>query len=169
MAYQLSRPSGAFGPSSGLLRVEHFQMAYVTTDIALACELLGAQLGIREFRELGGPLPDGGEIQARFAWVGTLMYELIEAKGPGSDIYSSRLPATGFHMRHHHLGYLVKDAAEIDAVVAQAGQHGWSVPSRGSNPLVDVCFVEVPALGHYLEYLAPTPLGLDFFDTVPRH
>jgi Glyoxalase/Bleomycin resistance protein/Dioxygenase superfamily len=169
MTYTLQRPPAAFDSAAGLLRVEHFQMAYITNDADAACELFSRQLGIREFARLEGPTPQGGAIRAEFAWVGTLMYEIIQASGPGTEIFSGRMPAAdGFVLKHHHLGFLIPDAQQWDGVLANARRNGWNVPHEGVNPLVRVCFVEVPGLPHYCEYLYPTKLGLDFFNGVPR-
>jgi hypothetical protein len=80
-----------------------------------------------------------------------------------------RMPqASGFALQHHHLGFLIHDQQQWDGVLANAARHGWAVPHRGENPLTRVCFVAVPGLGHYLEYLYATPAGLDFFAGVPR-
>ena len=170
MPYVLSRPPASFDPGNGLLIAEQFQMAYVTNDIERALALLGARLGIRQFTRLEGPFPEGGQIRAEFAWVGTLMYEVIQASGPGSAIFMDRFPQTdGFHLMHHHLGFLIHDREQWDRGLAAAERNGFAVPHRNSNPLVDVAFIDVPELGHYLEYLLPTQAGLDFFDSVPRH
>jgi hypothetical protein len=170
MPFRLSRRACAFDPGRGLVLAEHFQMAYATNDIDRACDLFGQRLGIKQFRRLEGRMPAGGQIRAELAWVGTLMYELISASGPGSDIYMSRLPAgESFALKHHHLGYLIHDQAQWDGVMVQAEQNGWSVPYRNINPLLEACFVDVPELGHYLEYLFPQQAGLDFFESVPRH
>jgi hypothetical protein len=169
MLQMLTRDPADGATASGLLRAEHFQMAYVTNDIDRACDLFGKRLGICEWASLGGPTPDGGEVQARFAWVGTLMYEIICGSGPGSEIFMDRLPQTpGFALRHHHLGFLIHNQQQWDGVLANAAQHGWAIPHQGSNPLTQVCFVDVPELGHYLEYLYATPVGLEFFASVPR-
>lgn len=169
MPYKLTRPPADFDAGSGLLLLEHFQMAYVTNDIDKARALFRDRLGIREFCRLEGELPGGGYIEAEFAWVGTLMYELICAEGPGAEIYTGRLPDTNdFVIKHHHLGFLVQNQAQWDAVQADVARNNWRIASRGTNPLVEVCFVEVPALEHYLEYLFATPAGLSFFDNVPR-
>jgi hypothetical protein len=169
MPQMLARESTDGDTRSGLLRAEHFQMAYVTTDIDEACDLLGRRLGITAYASLGGSLAEGGEIQARFAWVGTLMYEIICASGPGSAIYMDRMPATsGFAMKHHHLGFLIQDQQQWDGVLVSVAAGGWAMPYKSVNPLVEVCFVDVPELGHYLEYLFATPMGLDFFASVPR-
>src|SRR5579859_3069181 len=92
MAGVLKRPDAAFGPAKGLLRTEHFQMAYATNDIGRAMALFRDRYGINEFRTLAGQLPAGGHIHIELAWVGTIMYELMTASGPGSDIYMNRLP-----------------------------------------------------------------------------
>jgi hypothetical protein len=170
MEYTLKRPGGSVSPEEGLLLAEHFQVAYVTNDLDRACELFGSHLGIRRFSKLEGPLKAGGRIEAKFAWVGTVMYEIIHASGPGSDLYMDRLPhAEGFTLMHHHLGYLVQTREQWNAVMAKANRLGWSIPHRNDNPLVEVCFVDATELGHYLEYFLPKQAGLDFFNSVPRH
>ncbi|HTV95132.1 MAG TPA: hypothetical protein VME42_04000 [Steroidobacteraceae bacterium] len=170
MQHLLSRSAADCDPRRGMLLAEHFQMAYVTTDMERALDLLQSRLGIREFRRLEGQMPAGGHIRAEFAWVGTIMYELICASGPGSEIYMDRLPpGDDFHMKHHHLGFLLRSREQWEAVMVKARQSGWSVPYRNDNPLVEVCFVDATELGHYLEYFLPKQAGLDFFESVPRH
>jgi hypothetical protein len=169
MSYLLQRPAPGFNSREGLLRAEHFQMAYVTSDADRACDLFGRQLGIRSFARLEGPTSQGGRIRAEFAWVGTLMYEIIEASGPGAEIFTGRMPAKeGFRLFHHHLGFLVPDPGELADVLSNARAHGWGVPHTGENSLTKVAFVDVPELPHYLEYLSPTPAGIDFFNSIPR-
>ncbi len=169
MALMLPRPTEGFDPAAGLLLSEHFQMAYATSDIEAARALFMERLGIREFRRLEGPLAQGGYIRTDLVWVGTIMYELIQAEGPGSEIYMDRLPAgDGLRIRHHHLGYLIHNQAQFDGMLAQAARNGWPVPYRNRNSLLEVCFVDVPELGHYLEYLFPVQAGIDFFSSVPR-
>ncbi len=170
MSYLLERPAAGVAPDAGLLLAEHFQMAYVTTDIEQACELFKSRLGIRQFARLEGQLSGGGHIHAEFAWVGTIMYEIISASGPGSALYMDRLPATGgFTIKHHHLAFLLQNRQQWDAVFTKARQVGWSIPYHNDNPLVEVCFVDATELGHYLEYFLPKQAGLDFFNSVPRH
>jgi hypothetical protein len=115
-------------------------------------------------------MPAGGHIRAEFAWVGTVMYELISASGAGSKIYMDRLHGNGqFQLKHHHFGYLLQNREQWEAVMSRARQSGWSVPYHNVNPLVEVCFVDATELGHYLEYFLPFQAGLDFFESVPRH
>ncbi|MBW8783208.1 MAG: VOC family protein [Novosphingobium sp.] len=171
MPQLLTRPPVAHDPAAGVLMAEHFQVAYATNDIDRACAIFTEQLGIREFRSLEGELPAGGHIRIELAWVGTVMYELMIASGPGSQITMSRLPqGGGFALKHHHLGYLIHDQAQWDALLAEAERKGFAVPHLNDTPgFIRSCFVDVPVLGHYLEYLFPEPAGMAFFDSVPRH
>lgn len=170
MEHMLSRPATRGNPGGGLLLAEHFQMAYATSDMERALELFKTRFGIQRFSHLEGQMPAGGLIRAAFAWVGTIMYEVICASGPGSDLYMDRLPrGDGFHIKHHHLGFLLRNREQWDDVMARARQSGWPVPYRNDNPLVEVCFVDAIELGHYLEYFLPKQAGFDFFENVPRH
>jgi len=170
MEYVLKRPAGSVNPGDGLLLAEHFQTAYVTRDLDRARRLFSSQLGIRKFSRLEGQLAAGGHIQAEFAWVGSIMYELICASGPGSELYMDRLPpGEAFALKHHHLAYLLQNRQQWDAMVARTSELGWSIPHHSDNPLVEVCFVDARELGHYLEYFLPKQAGLDFFNAVPRH
>jgi hypothetical protein len=169
MPYKLDRPAPTFDLALGLMLAKHFQVAYVTNDIERTTALFRDRLGIAEFRTIEGPTPDGGHIRSDLALVGTLMYEIVEAHGEDGRIFSDRLPACdGFAARHHHLGYLVHDRAQWDGIVVGAARAGWPAIGRTPNALVRACFVDAPELGHYLEYLLPTPAGLAFFDAVPR-
>jgi len=96
------------------------------------------------------------------------MYELLTASGPGSELYIGRLPADEFAIRHHHLGFLIHTGDEWNALLTEIARKGWHMPSRSSNPgFMQSCFVEVPELGHYFEYLFPEPAGLAFLESVP--
>jgi Glyoxalase/Bleomycin resistance protein/Dioxygenase superfamily len=170
MEHILSRAAATCNPAGGLMLAEHFQMAYVTTDLERALDLFKRRLGVQTFSRLEGQMPAGGHIRAEFAWVGTIMYEVICASGPGSDIYMDRLPRSDeFHIRHHHLGFLLRTREQWDDVMVKAQESGWSVPYHNNNPLVEVCFVDATELGHYLEYFLPKQAGLSFFGSVPRH
>jgi hypothetical protein len=169
MHHLLPRSLSVPNPAAGLLLAEHFQMAYLTNDLDHAKALFAERLGICAFQDLGGPMPDGGTIKVALAWVGTIMYELMETSDSNLPLYAEWLPHDdGFHLRHHHLGYVVHNNAQFDAIADGAHRARWPVAHRNSNPLVDVVFVHAPELGHYLEYMLPTPAGLGFFDAVPR-
>lgn len=167
----LSRIPAEFSPRNGLLLTEHFQSAWATNDIDRAKELFSKRLGVRNFTQLSGPLADGGEIRVELAWVGTIMYELITASGPGSDIYTGRLPTDqGFAMKHHHLGFIVDGQDNWDGLEDEAERAGWAIPHKSVNAgFMTSCFIDAPELGHYLEYIMPEPAGLDFFRNVARN
>jgi hypothetical protein len=162
------RPRGNFRPGAGLLRSDHFQVAYSTNDIDRALDIFADRHGIREFRRLEGALPAGGHIRVELAWVAGTMYELLTADGPGSALYVGHLPSDGFALRHHHLGFLIHHQDQWDALHVTAAEKGWSVPSVSRNPgFMQSCFVDAPELGHYLEYIFPEPAGIAFFESVP--
>ncbi|MCJ8158556.1 VOC family protein [Sphingomonas sp. LaA6.9] len=165
---RLIRPDSNFSPSNGLLRADQFQIAYATNDIDAACAIFRNRFGIDAFRRLEGPLPAGGRIRVELAWVGTVMYELLTASGPGSALYMDRVPDNGFAIRHHHLGLLIHDAAQWAALAREAERVGTPLLNlRHNEGFMRTCFVDAPTLGHYLEYIFPEPAGLEFLNAVP--
>ena len=152
---------------SAALGCEQFQIAYVTNDSDRACDLFKSELGASGFTRLEGPNAYGGYIRADFAWAGGVLYEIIHATGPGTEVFATHMPGgEEFRMVHHHFGYLVPDPCRRDAILAKAREMGWSVAGETSNALVSAFFIRVPGLDHYLEYLLPTPAGFDFFNSV---
>lgn len=168
MARLLNRPAARPGPAADVLGFEQFQVAYVTNDIGRACEVFRARYGLAEFRRLEGELQAGGRIRIEIAWAGGVLYELVEASGPGAEFYAGRLPADRFAIRHHHLGFLVPDAEAWAALQRRIADHGWRVMLRSDIPgFMQACYIEAPELEHYLEYLLCEPAGLEFFTTAP--
>ena len=164
----IKRPAATFPPGRGLLRNDHFQVAYATNDIDRACRIFSNQLGIERFRRLEGQLPAGGHIRVELAWVGNTMYELLTATGPGSDIYVSCLPMAAFAIKHHHLGFFVHDEAQWSALAVEAARMGQSLLAKNNNRgFLQSCFIDVPELGHYLEFIFPEAAGIAFFEGVP--
>jgi hypothetical protein len=159
------------GLPAGLLRRDHFQVAYATNDIDRAVALFRDLHGIQHFRRLEGNLDDGGHIRVELAWVGSIMIELLTAQGPGSEIYAGRLPpGDGFAIRHHHLGYLIYDKPAWRSLEAEAERLGRPLLADRNNPgFLRSCFIDAPEMGHYLEYILPESAGLDFFENVPRN
>lgn len=171
MTVALSRPAEPSGTAAGLMRREQFQTAYVTTDLDKACELLGQRYGIAKFSFLEGDMPEGGRIRVGFAWVGSNMYEIIDAKGgKEAEFYTSRLPSEGFGLAFHHLGFLIHDQAEWDALRKEIADSQLPVPLDTAVPgFMDAIYIEAPELGHYLEYIFPEQGGLDFFHAAPAN
>jgi hypothetical protein len=168
MTAMVNRPNRSPGPSRGLLDHDHFQIAYATNDIERACDVLAARLGIRQFQTAKGHLNEGGEVRAELAWVGGMMYELIAARGPGSDFINERLAQNQFSIRHHHSAYFVYEEAIWQALEQQVQQSGRAVlQNRTMAGFLRVFFVEATELGHYLEYIFPGPAAIAFFESVP--
>lgn len=166
----IKRQDADLSPADGIVHAEHFQIAYATSDIERAKALFSDRYGIRNFRRLAGPLPDGGEIHVELAWLGPVMYELLTARGPGSAIYREGLPDSGFAVRLHHLGYLIHDQAQWDALQQRVARDGWDMPTCRANPgFLQSCFVRAPELGHLLEYIHPEEAGRRFFEDVPHN
>lgn len=165
----IARPEIHVAPQGGLLRADQFQIAYATNDMDRACALFGERLGIREFRRLEGILPEGGHIRVELAWVGGTMYELICASGPGSELFMAGVPQDeAFTIKHHHLGFLLPDQRAWDALQNEVRTGRWRMLGLNHNTgFMTRCFVAVPYLGHYLEYILPEPAGLAFLQSVP--
>ncbi len=166
----MDRPALHADLSQGLLRAEHFQVAYATSDIDQAQALFRERYGIAHWTRLEGQLPAGGQMRVELAWVGTVMYELMWSSGPGSAIYMDRLPsAQGFQLKHHHLGYLL-DEAGWQQLMQTVDREGHSMPHVSHNTgFMKSCFVDAPELGHYLEYICPEEAGRAFFAGVARN
>lgn len=170
MSALVSRPNAIFAPGHGLLRNDCFQMAYATNDVKRACNVFAQRFGVKEFRRLEGQLPAGGHIHVELGRAGGTMYELFQCDGPGSHFFNSVLPPEGFAIRHHHLGFFIKDMAGWDALHEEIKQGGWTLHSNSHNPgFLRACIVEVPELGHFMEYILPEPAGAEFFANVPSN
>lgn len=167
MESQLDRPVSAYDPARGLLNNEHFQMGYVTNDMAIAEEVFRKRFGVKEFRPTEGDLTAGGRISVRSAWIGSVMYEIICAAGPGSELYSDHVPEDDFAIRLHHFGFLVRkpDWAALECAIEEGG---WDVPYRTDVPgFVRAVYVTSPELGHYLEFILPEQSFIERMNTTP--
>lgn len=170
MKNALSRPETRFGPGTGLFRNDHFQIAYATTDMDRAVALFSERYGVKAFRQLAGPTPAGGQIRMEIGWAGGVMYELLWAEGPGAELFRAGLPASGFAIRPHHLGYHVPTAAAWDAVLEEIERVGLEIVHRTNIPgFLQAVIVDHSELGHFLEYIFPEEGGVAFFETAPSN
>lgn len=168
MTHALRRPAAASGP--GLVRHDHFQVAWNTTDMDRAKAIFHERHGVREWRRLEGPLPQGGKVHMEIAWAGGVMYELLWAEGPGSEVFRAGLPSEGFGLRPHHLGYYVPTIEAWDAVRKDVERAGLKVLHETNVPgFLQAIIVEEPDLGLFLEYLFPEEGGIQFFETSPSN
>ncbi len=171
MGTTLRRPESSFDPKKGLLRNEHFQVAWATNDIERARALLRDRYGIPGYRQLKGELPSGGHIHIELAWVGTTMYELVTASGPGSDVFMQDLPeGDDFAMRFHHLGFVVGDRAGWEELQRWISEGDFPVRSANhTEGFMRTCIIEAPELGHCLEFFLLEEAGLEFLENVPAN
>jgi hypothetical protein len=97
------------------------------------------------------------------------MYELCQGVGPGMELYTNHAPpADEFILRFHHFCYLVPDETAWNALKAQLERGNWKVHSESDIPgFFRGCFVEVPELGHFLEYVMPRQGLLDRMNPTP--
>ena len=168
MTQPFRKPAVTFSPGTGLLRNDHFQMAYVTNDLDRASDVFRNRYGIKEFRGLAGKLPTGGDFSIALAWAGGIMFELMHMQGPGTAFYNDRLPADGFAIRHHHLGYFIPDETAWKALEHEIERDGWKVALKVDTAgFLRAWYVETPELDHYLEYMYLEAGGIEFFNTVP--
>lgn len=107
MTLLFSRNAIDEGKGHCVLRGEHFQSAYLTNDIDHACDIFAKQLGVTSFQRLEGDIPSGGQIRVELAWVGSVMYELMQTTNSVERVYASQpQPDDPFAIVHHHLGYV---------------------------------------------------------------
>lgn len=158
-----------YDPAKSLLHNEHFQIAYVTNDIDRAVDVFHNRFGVREFRANDNALPGGTRICIRAAWIGGMMYEICCGTGPGMDLYTDwAAPGGEFVLKFHHFGYLVPDETAWGALEAEIARGGWKVRTRSDIPdFFRGCYVEVPELGHFLEFVLPRQGLLERMNATP--
>ena len=153
----LKRPVPVFDPARGLLHNDHFQLGYVTNDLASAMARFGEHFNITRFRENDADLPCGGRVCTRTAWIGAMMYEIVMGYGEGMEVFSDFAPQGGeFVLQFHHFGFLVPGDAAWARLEAEIARSGLVMRRPNDTPgYVKTCFVEVHGLGHMLEYILP--------------
>jgi hypothetical protein len=156
---------------NGLFLSRHFQNAYTTRDIDAAAQMFADRHGIRAFHYMRDvPFGPDASIHIGLAWAGEVMVELIQPNGEAPTLYSTHLPPDGQLIRFHHLGHLISERAEYDAVVARANASGYPVAIQGNNYGVNYLYLDVRSdVGHFLEYVHLDPPMARFFDAVPRN
>lgn len=155
---------------NGLYAARHFQNAYTTRDVDAAARMFAERHGVKTFHYLRDvPFGPGATIHIGLAWAGDVMIELIQPNG-GDNLYTSWLPPAGQHLRFHHMGHLIDDAAEWQKVSTLGRQSGLPIAIDGVNYGVHYLYLDARAeLGHFLEYVHLEGDAVHFFDAVPRY
>lgn len=150
-----------------------FQTAYVTRDIDAAVAIAAARFGVAHMQVNRDVAIETGRGIARchfaLAFVGDVQVELIQPAGGADDVYRVMLPESG-GLRLHHLGCLVGSDADWEVVLADARASGVAMPVRGdfAGLMRYVYLDRRDEIGHFLEYMQPSPAGAGLFDAVPR-
>jgi hypothetical protein len=165
----LERPVPVYDPAKSLLHNEHFQIAYVTNDVDRAVKVFGERFGVKTFRANDNELPSGTKVCIRAAWIGGMMYEICYGRGPGMELYTDWAPPDGdFVLRFHHFGYLVPDDDAWTALEHEIERGGWKVRTKSDIAgFFRGCYVEVPELGHFLEFVQPRRGLLERMNATP--
>ena len=169
MQAMLTRPVPVYDPRRGLLHNEHFQLGYVTNDLARALAIFRDRFGVTRWRENDADLPGGGRVCTRTVWIGAMMYEIALGHGADMECFSDFAPPGGdFVLKFHHFGYLVPDEAAWAAVEDAIARSGLRIrkPSDIAG-YVKTCFLEVPELDHLLEYILPREGLLERMNQTP--
>lgn len=170
MTDALARPASRLAPGAGLYRNDLFQIAYVTNDIERALAVFADRYGVKAWRRMEGELKEGGHIRVEFGWAGGALFEVTQADGPGSELYRQGLPADGFAIRFHHLGYFIPTEAAWRALLAEIDEGKVKVFNETNVPgFLQARIVEAPDLGHYIEYIFPEAGGVAFFQGAPSN
>lgn len=165
MPTTVTRPPAAAAPA-GSLGFELFQTAYVVRDLDAAIDLFKANYGMGEFTRLPIPAMDGGaSIRVALAWNAGHQIELIEAKGPGLELYTDWM-IDGRDIRHHHFGYFIHSDEEWAALEAKLKAEGKPHVFAGDGGICQFIYVDAPELGHYLEYVYLNAEGKTLFANV---
>jgi hypothetical protein len=154
---------------NGLFLSRHFQNAYTTRDIDAAAKMFADRYDVRSFHYMRDVPNGNASMHLGLAWAGDVMVELIQPNGD-IPLYSSHMPPDGQLVRFHHLGHLIDDRAEYDAVVARATASGYPIALHGNNYGINYLYLDVRSdAGHFLEYVHLDPPMTQFFAPVPRN
>jgi extradiol dioxygenase family protein len=150
----------------GSLGFELFQHAYIVRDLDTAIATFREHYGIEKFTPVPMPQMEGPtSMRIALAWSGGHMIELIEARGPGLEIYTE-WSIHGQDIRLHHFGYLIENDAQWAALGEKLEAEGKPQVFYGSPSICKFIYVFAKELGHYLEFIYPTAEGKAFFESV---
>ena len=166
MAITVNRPPVTTTPA-GSLGCEQFQTAYVVRDLDEAIETFGKHYGVKDFTMLPMPPMEGGaSMRIGLAWTGGQQIELIEAKGPGLELYTDWMK-DGRAIKHHHFGYFIHNDEEWEELEKKLAAEGREYVFSGDGGICQFIYVDAPELGHYLEFVYPNEEGKALFESVP--
>jgi len=150
----------------GSLGFELFQHAYIVRDLDAAIASFKEHYRIERFTPVPMPQMEGPtSMRIALAWSGGQMIELIEARGPGLEIYTE-WSVPGQDIRLHHFGYLIENNAQWAALEQRLETEAKPQVFSGVPSICKFIYVFAKELGHYLEFVYPTAEGKAFFESV---
>tara|TARA_A100001391_G_scaffold160929_3_gene119717 strand:- start:2770 stop:3279 length:510 start_codon:yes stop_codon:yes gene_type:complete len=157
----------------------NFQVAYVTTDIDRAVAVFRERFGIPDMLvwrdvsiDVTTPTGAGTSVMSvAFAWVGDLMYEVIEPISGPVDFYRQHLQGDGFQIAFHHLGFEIVGERDDWERFRDEVSASRTLPVTGpaDYPIQFIYSDETAVLGHYHEYVWFGPGGKESMADIPRY
>ncbi len=147
-----------------------FQLAYVTNDIDRAVEMFTSRYGVGGFHIMRDTPDADGKIHVALGYAGKTNIELIQPGENGRALYADWIAdATSFVCRFHHVGLLIDEAADWDAMRQRVVENGSAIVMEGEVPdFAAYLYADTVAeLGHYLEYVRLGAHGQAMFAGVP--
>jgi glyoxalase/bleomycin resistance protein/dioxygenase superfamily protein len=149
----------------------HFQLGYVIRNLEGAMQTMRDRFGVKEWQVNHLPPSAPGRALA-FAYVDTIMIELVDIRPEEDTIYRDWIPATDDGLRLHHLGYLIEDDEEWQATIRQFEDAGFAPALVGGAPnLMEWYYADtVATLGHYSELIRfKSEAGRAYWANVPHN
>jgi Glyoxalase/Bleomycin resistance protein/Dioxygenase superfamily len=152
------------------------QHGYVTTDLDRALQRF-AEYGASEFARSGEidshMIGDRRAIMSvAMGCMGPLMIEVIHPISGQCEVFRDALPAEGFAVRLHHVGYRVDDAATFEALRQAYPARGCPLVMDGQNSRTGTRYFYADTraeLGHYVEYICPSEQGAREYAALPQN
>lgn len=157
-----------------------YQTAYVTNDLALAMERVGAAYGILTWFSMSGftfPMATGLDvsIDVALANLGDTQFELIRPAGGDDGLYRDSLSGgSAFELVFHHMCKAFETEEQFLENRDLLKRQGIAMPMDNSelpsNGIARACYGDFRGtLGHYLEYVWFTDAGRDWLREIPRN
>lgn len=153
-----------------------FQHGYVTTDMAQAKAVFEKQYGVSQYLDIDNTLdvhtPSGLktlDLKISLAYVDNLQVELIQpVGGSAAELYSQVLPASGFGLVIHHMGYMITGPEENwHEFRRQIGNDTYPIAIEAEVGPVKFAYIDTrKTTGHFSEYLW---MAQDINAMVPRN
>ncbi len=162
--------AGPIAMTIPMLFRNHFQLGYAVKSVDGALESLREKFGVRKWQVR--QLPEASPIRAlAWAYVKDMMIELVEVKPGHLPYYDDWIPESVSALRLHHLGYMVENEEEWQAVNKRFDDLGiqMAMDLELGNKLLSRYFDTVPLLGHYCEFVLLKPDGKTFWADVPHN